>query len=188
MAGPKATPRRERILSAAVREFAHNGLAGARIEKIAAAAGVNKQLLFHYFGSKDGLYRAALESVLAAASEARAGGSPVERLTRLVAQSSATMESHPALLSLLAAKGTGEPAVEVVRSWRRSTMSAARGILEDGQRAGYVRDDIDVDAVAEVVVGAALGCAAAGDQTAAGRLEKYVDTLLKMTADYCAWR
>jgi TetR/AcrR family transcriptional regulator len=54
---------RTRILDAAVRQFSENGLAGARTEQIAEAAGVNKALLYYYFHSKDALYTAALESV-----------------------------------------------------------------------------------------------------------------------------
>jgi TetR/AcrR family transcriptional regulator len=54
---------RARILDAATREFSANGLAGARTERIAEAAGVNKALLYYYFRSKDALYTAALESV-----------------------------------------------------------------------------------------------------------------------------
>ncbi|MGO8759090.1 MAG: TetR/AcrR family transcriptional regulator [Terracidiphilus sp.] len=54
---------RSRILEAATDEFAANGLAGARTENIAAAAGVNKALLYYYFESKEKLYAAALESV-----------------------------------------------------------------------------------------------------------------------------
>lgn len=54
---------RARILEAALREFSANGLAGARTEQIAAAAGVNKALLYYYFASKEKLYLAALELV-----------------------------------------------------------------------------------------------------------------------------
>jgi TetR/AcrR family transcriptional regulator len=52
-----------RILEAAIREFSESGLAGARTEQIAAAAGVNKALLYYYFESKEKLYSAALELV-----------------------------------------------------------------------------------------------------------------------------
>jgi len=54
---------RQRILDAALREFAANGLAGARTEAIASAAGVNKALLYYYFDSKEKLYIAALEMI-----------------------------------------------------------------------------------------------------------------------------
>jgi TetR/AcrR family transcriptional regulator len=50
-----------RILDAALTEFATHGLAGARTERIAAAAGVNKALLYYYFESKEKLYLASLE-------------------------------------------------------------------------------------------------------------------------------
>jgi len=52
---------REAILEAAERIFAEEGLEGARTDAIAAAAGVNKALLYYYFRSKEELYRAVLE-------------------------------------------------------------------------------------------------------------------------------
>jgi TetR/AcrR family transcriptional regulator len=52
---------RTRILDAALREFSAHGLAGARTEQIATAAGVNKALIYYYFESKETLYLAALE-------------------------------------------------------------------------------------------------------------------------------
>jgi TetR/AcrR family transcriptional regulator len=55
---------RAAILEAAGRIFAEAGLAGARTDAIAAAAGVNKALLYYYFRSKDGLYQAVLEEHL----------------------------------------------------------------------------------------------------------------------------
>jgi TetR/AcrR family transcriptional regulator len=54
---------RARILDSALKEFSAKGLAGARTEQIATAAGVNKALLYYYFDSKEKLYEAALESV-----------------------------------------------------------------------------------------------------------------------------
>jgi TetR/AcrR family transcriptional regulator len=59
----RADQTRARILSAAIRQFSQNGLAGARTEQIAEEAGVNKALLYYYFRGKDALYTAALESV-----------------------------------------------------------------------------------------------------------------------------
>ncbi|MGA3045979.1 MAG: TetR/AcrR family transcriptional regulator [Terracidiphilus sp.] len=59
----RADQTRARILDAAVQEFSSNGLAGARTEQIAEAAGVNKALLYYYFSSKQALYDAALETV-----------------------------------------------------------------------------------------------------------------------------
>ncbi len=52
---------RRRILDAASADFAARGLGGARINEIAERAGVNKRMLYHYFGDKDGLFLAVLE-------------------------------------------------------------------------------------------------------------------------------
>ena len=54
---------RSRILDAALVEFSKEGLAGARTDAIARAAGVNKALLYYYFGDKDRLYAAVLDHV-----------------------------------------------------------------------------------------------------------------------------
>ena len=78
---------RQRILDAAAREFAANGLAGARTEAIAAAAGVNKALLYYYFESKEKLYQAALEHIAARVRDTTMAvltkeASPGERIVR----------------------------------------------------------------------------------------------------------
>ncbi len=59
----RADQTRTRILAAAIRQFSENGLAGARTEHIAEAAGVNKALLYYYFRSKEDLYSAAMETI-----------------------------------------------------------------------------------------------------------------------------
>ena len=52
---------RLRILEAAKQEFASHGLAGARVDRIAAKAGANKRMLYYHVGKKDDLYLAVLE-------------------------------------------------------------------------------------------------------------------------------
>jgi TetR/AcrR family transcriptional regulator len=58
---PEAPHTRNIILDAAEHIFAERGLAGARIDAIARAAGVNKALIYYYFKSKDALYLAVVE-------------------------------------------------------------------------------------------------------------------------------
>jgi len=53
-----------RLLAAARSEFAAFGLAGARVDRIAAAAKCNKAQIYHYFGSKDGLFDAVWEALV----------------------------------------------------------------------------------------------------------------------------
>ncbi len=59
-----------RILAAAVQEFAHHGLAGGRVARIADAAEANKSMIYAYFGSKDELFDAVLEAAVAGLHEA----------------------------------------------------------------------------------------------------------------------
>ena len=59
---PAAT--KARILAAATDEFAERGFAGARIDRIAACALSNKQLIYRYFGTKQGLYEAVMDHLV----------------------------------------------------------------------------------------------------------------------------
>ena len=58
------------ILDVATREFAAKGLAGARIDEIAAATRTSKRMIYYYFGSKEGLYLAVLEELYRKFNEA----------------------------------------------------------------------------------------------------------------------
>jgi AcrR family transcriptional regulator len=57
------------ILNAAISEFSLRGPAGTRVDEIAGRAGVNKSLIYQYFGSKQELYAEALNAVLSAVTE-----------------------------------------------------------------------------------------------------------------------
>lgn len=98
---------REALLAAATDEFARNGFAGARVDVIAASAGVNKQLVYHYYGNKEGLYREALEAVYAHLREKEralslADMAPVDAMAALVGFSFDYLSEHPEFISILA--------------------------------------------------------------------------------------
>lgn len=57
----RADATQQRILVAARKEFAKNGLGGARVDEIAARAKANKRMIYHYFVSKDALFQLVLE-------------------------------------------------------------------------------------------------------------------------------
>jgi len=173
-----ASPRRERILASAEKEFASHGNTGARMERIAAAAAVNKQLLFHYFGSKAGLYQAVSKSVEARLDVAEERGStPAERLRKLAALLLAAADEYKTLLS---------------EAWKQRAATRAAQILRDGQRQGYFRDDIDPEALAELVAAASLGWAAVAERDQAGgdngNREQFGDLVATVITDYCTWR
>ncbi|MEM6987238.1 MAG: TetR/AcrR family transcriptional regulator, partial [Pseudomonadota bacterium] len=54
-----------RILAAAKTAFATGGLGGARVDEIAELADANKRMIYHYFDSKEGLFKAVLEAAYA---------------------------------------------------------------------------------------------------------------------------
>lgn len=56
----KAELTRRKILDAAIDEFAARGFGGARVDRIAGSAGVNKRMIYHHFGNKLGVFEAAL--------------------------------------------------------------------------------------------------------------------------------
>jgi AcrR family transcriptional regulator len=64
VAPEEATQARERILDAAEAEFARKGFEGARIDKIAEAAGVNKALIYYYFKGKKALLEELVQRLL----------------------------------------------------------------------------------------------------------------------------
>jgi AcrR family transcriptional regulator len=63
MAGD-AQATKQRLLEAAAQEFAAYGIAGGRVDRIAAAAESNKAQIYHYFGSKDGLFDAVFHELV----------------------------------------------------------------------------------------------------------------------------
>lgn len=80
---------RRRILDAATDVFAAQGLDGARVDEIAERAGINKRMLYHYFGNKDDLFSAVLDAVYETICTESAAldldaGEPAEALGRLI--------------------------------------------------------------------------------------------------------
>jgi len=98
---PRGAPRRrdpertrERILAAALREFSAKGLVGARVDAVARRARVNKRMLYHYFGDKEGLFRAILRDKItrSLAFAAAAPDDPAEGLPYWYATACADVE------------------------------------------------------------------------------------------------
>jgi TetR/AcrR family transcriptional regulator len=147
---PAAT--RTKLLTAARREFAQSGLAGARVDEIAARAGVNKQLVYHYFGDKDTLYLAVLEwvyeEIRAKERELNLEGLPPERAIRKLIESSFDhLAEHPDFIVLLndenrggARHVRGSKKLEALHS---PLVSLVSKILAEGVRAGVFRKGIN---------------------------------------------
>ncbi len=101
-------PERSRaaILDAATAEFARYGLGGARVDRIAVRAGANKRMLYYYFGDKDALFRAVLETAYAEIREAEQAlklldAPPEEAIAALVRFTFRYYIEHPEFVTLL---------------------------------------------------------------------------------------
>ncbi|MBY5334284.1 TetR/AcrR family transcriptional regulator [Rhizobium leguminosarum] len=97
---------RAAILDAATREFAENGMGGARVDAIAERAGTNKRMLYHYFGDKEQLYLRVLEEAYVGIRTAERAlhigdRSPEEGISELALFTWRYFRQHPEFLSLL---------------------------------------------------------------------------------------
>lgn len=131
-----------RVIAAAKVEFSRRGFEGARVERIARAAGVNKQLLFYYYRSKRGLFQAVLGQAAAELEAALAAlpptsGRPLERLERAVAAQFDFLARRPELVAILA-QGQRTDLAPLAPAIKRLVV-----LLAEGQGLGQVRDDVD---------------------------------------------
>ncbi len=143
---------RRLLLDAARAEFAAKGLMGARVDAIARQAGLNKQLVYHYFGSKEELYRAVLERVYAAIRAQERALSlgdlpPAQAMAKLIGFSFDYLAAHPDFIALLndenghgARHLAGSPRVADMHS---PLLALIRRTLRRGAVQGTLRGDVD---------------------------------------------
>jgi TetR/AcrR family transcriptional regulator len=140
---------RDRILSAARREFAQYGFAGARVARIARQAAVNKQLIFYYFESKAGLHAAVAEpDAKAAPGDVPPGTTPPEHFRQAISRVFAGLEERPDLVALLTDRQRGPEASAAALRLCQATQSELARSISEGQGLGYYRDDVDPQIVA----------------------------------------
>jgi AcrR family transcriptional regulator len=140
------------ILAAAVHEFAQKGYGGARIDEIAKRSGANKRMIYHYYGGKEALYLAALESVYVGIRSAEAElhlaeRDPVDGMRELARFTWRYFLAHPEFLSLL-----GTENLLKARHLKRSTkilglhsplVDMLSQVLHRGAAQGLFRPDVD---------------------------------------------
>jgi AcrR family transcriptional regulator len=155
---------RAAILAAATQEFAANGLTGARVDAIATRARVNKRMIYHYFGDKEGLYLAVLEATYESIRAAEldlhlTDRDPVDGMRELVRFTWAYFLSHPEFLSLLGTENLHQAAYlkrsKRIRELHSPLVGMISSLLARGEKARVFR--AGVDPVELYVTIAALG-------------------------------
>ncbi|MER7131415.1 TetR family transcriptional regulator [Streptosporangium saharense] len=134
---------RQLLLDAAVREFAEHGPEAARLDRVAAAAGVNKERIYQYFGNKEQLFAAVLTSALERLAEAvpldeRLAGDLPEYAGRVYDYH----REHPQLIRLLHWEGLHRGDGPVVAGERRGAHYAEKlATLAAAQKSGALTSD-----------------------------------------------
>jgi AcrR family transcriptional regulator len=142
--GSSAT--RERLLEVALQEFAERGFAGAKVDRIARRARVNKAMLYYHFRSKAGLYLTILREQFAALGEAAAtarmpdlpADQQLNHFIDAIAREAAARPHFPAIWLREIAEGGRHLDGTVVLALRR-VLETLAAILEDGRKAGVLR-------------------------------------------------
>jgi AcrR family transcriptional regulator len=143
---------RAAILDAATQEFTANGLNGARVDAIAQRAGVNKRMIYHYFGGKDGLYLAVLEAAYEAIRVAElelhlTDRDPADGMRELVLFTWRYFLAHPEFLSLLGTENLNKASYlkrsKRIRELHSPLVGLISTLLERGEKDGVFRRGVD---------------------------------------------
>ena len=143
---------RQKILDAAVAEFARFGLGGARVDRIAQRARANKRMLYYYFGDKDALFLAALEDRYAHIRSAERGLAlehldPKAALERLIEFTWEYFLEHPEFMTLLNSenlhKGRHVRNSKRVQDLHSPLVETLGGVLRKGEAQGLFRRGVD---------------------------------------------
>jgi AcrR family transcriptional regulator len=143
---------REKILRAAMAEFAANGFGGARMEKVAERSRVDKKLIYYYFAGKDELFLAVLEQSYADIRAAERAlhleaSDPLQAIATLVAFTWNHYLRHPEFLALLNSENMLR-AGHLKRSRRIRQMNSPlidvlADVLARGEASGTLRSGIE---------------------------------------------
>lgn len=143
------TDSRHKILNAAIKEFSSKGLAGARVDKIAQQAGINKAMIYYHFSSKENLYRVIIDSQIEKVSSAMTQvlDSGVELRPSLLELSEVyhtILGSDPDFVSILLhelADGGRFLKEELYKLiYRSGLLVGLKNRIEEGIRSGQLRD------------------------------------------------
>ncbi|MCE9657330.1 MAG: TetR family transcriptional regulator [Burkholderiales bacterium] len=141
-----------RILECATTEFADHGYAGARIESIVGAAGVNISLLYQYFESKEKLFIAVMEGAYGLVRESHheldvRDQAPAQAMEALIRRTFRIFVEHPRIIGLLNSENVhrGRHILKspYIRGLYTPLLEAIGGVLRRGGAAGVFRRDVD---------------------------------------------
>ena len=143
---------RDNILEVATQEFSEKGLAGARVYEIAERTQTSKRMIYYYFESKEGLYRAVLERCYVQVREIDSGIDlealgPQEALRELVRVTFDYHIKHPDFVRLVMNENIHHGAhiahVPSIKTRNQTVIAMLQRLLDRGMQARCFRKDID---------------------------------------------
>lgn len=183
-------------------QFTAKGLSGARMEAVAKAAGVAKGLVFHHFGTKEGLWVACLERIYALlrAGQDEAGLialGPAEGMRRLVRDTFRLFRDRPEIVALMNEENLHRArhlrAAGSIPPLYNPLFEVMGTLLREGRAAGLFRRDVDIAALYVALSGLGyfycanrwtLSTAFAGDLFAPARVARYEAMIADMVVAY----
>lgn len=176
---------RQAILDAANQEFGEHGFDGARVVRIAAAAGVNHQLITYHFGGKQGLYDALTERWLTKSTNMISGAEPFAEIVREYVRW-ASEDKVPWVRTLARAELDGKPPPSDERAARLLDLVDE---TRKRQARGEIRGDLDVGALTLAFFAATIapellpqlaGAFTGADPTSPEFIDHYADQVARM--------
>ena len=140
------------IVEVATREFAENGLDGARVDEIADKTRTSKRMIYYYFESKEGLYQAVLEKVYSdirnREADLRLDKLPPEQALRKLVETTVDYDdAHPHLFRLVSIENINYARAvtrsTTIRTLNASAIKVLSDILERGYAEGVFKVRID---------------------------------------------
>lgn len=145
---------KEKILVASEKVFSEKGIAGARVDEIAELSGVNKRMIYAYFGNKEQLYENVLRRVYGSLADME-GGFDVslpadEALRKIILDSFRHLEQNPNFVSLVMrenlnrAKYVDTSGIVPIKS---KSIVTVQKIIQRGIDEGIFREDVDINEI-----------------------------------------
>ena len=147
---------RKKILDAAETEFAEKGLYGTRVDEIAKRSGVNKRMIYVYFGNKEELYMTVLRTVYSRLTEYEEkllenNATGREAVRAVIMLYYDFLSRNPSFVKLVLwenlmegkyFKESGAPGL------KKSALSMMKNVLRCGVGEGVFRGDLDIEQTA----------------------------------------
>jgi TetR/AcrR family transcriptional regulator, fatty acid metabolism regulator protein len=155
---PPTTDKRRVILDAAVRVFARGGYHGSRVGDIATEAGVAHGLLYHYFASKDEVletvFRENFSDLVERFRAVEASDEPAaEKLEGIAKILLRTWRHNPDLVTVMVREVARSPQLQAQVGEVREALAIVQRVIEQGQRDGIFRADLDARMASWIVYG-----------------------------------